>query len=277
MSVEDPKLRGGGKTFCLKVWDEVKAIISQWTGQELAYSGIYGIRVYKEGSILAPHVDRLPLVSSAIINVDQDVDEPWPLEVYGRDGKAVNITLEPGEMILYESHSTIHGRPFPLKGRYMANLFVHFEVVVPLNDNDKENSVGLPPYIISRSDLAKNWFKDNPGGRRPPVTSFIEGSTYAHFAAREGEIDQLVLEIQKQSSIVNDFDKDGYTPLHLAVKRGHIEIVKLLIGNGADKDMKSDDEYQATPLWWANTLHEEVHPVVKYLEAIGAAEVGVDL
>ena len=46
----------------------------------------YGIRVYKEGSILAPHVDRLPLVSSAIINVAQDVDEPWPLEVYGHDG-----------------------------------------------------------------------------------------------------------------------------------------------------------------------------------------------
>jgi hypothetical protein len=31
--------------------------------------------------------DRLPLVSSAIINVAQDVDEPWPLEVYGHDGK----------------------------------------------------------------------------------------------------------------------------------------------------------------------------------------------
>ena len=30
----------------------------------------------KNGAILAPHVDRLPLVSSAIVNVDQDVNEP---------------------------------------------------------------------------------------------------------------------------------------------------------------------------------------------------------
>jgi hypothetical protein len=55
-----------------------------------------------DGAILAPHVDRNPLVSSAIINVDQDVDEPWPLEVIGHDGIAVNITMEPGDLVLYE-------------------------------------------------------------------------------------------------------------------------------------------------------------------------------
>jgi hypothetical protein len=61
-------------------------------------------------------------VSSAIINVAQDVDDPWPLEVIGHDGKAVNVTMEPGDMVLYESHSVIHGRPFPLKGRFFANI-----------------------------------------------------------------------------------------------------------------------------------------------------------
>lgn len=62
-------------------------------------------------------VDRLPLVNSAIIQVAQDVDEPWPLEVYDHSGMAYNITLEPGEMVLYESATVVHGRPFPLKGR----------------------------------------------------------------------------------------------------------------------------------------------------------------
>ena len=28
------------------------------------------------------------------------MDEPWPLEVYGHDGKAVNVTMEPGDMVL---------------------------------------------------------------------------------------------------------------------------------------------------------------------------------
>lgn len=72
-------------------------------------------------------IDSLPLVLSAIINVAQDVDEDWPLEVIGHDGIAVNLTMQPGDMILYESHSVIHGRPYPLQGKYFANVFVHFE------------------------------------------------------------------------------------------------------------------------------------------------------
>jgi len=35
--------------------------------------------------------------------------------------------MKEGDMVLYESHSVIHGRPFPLKGREFANVFVHFE------------------------------------------------------------------------------------------------------------------------------------------------------
>ena len=124
VSVEDSKLRGGGYSLKQKLWNEAHDVISEWTGQELTQCSLYGIRVYHEGAILATHVDRLPLVSSAIINVDQDVDEPWPLEVIGHDGKAYNVTMEPGDMVLYESHSVLHGRPFPMKGRFMANIFV---------------------------------------------------------------------------------------------------------------------------------------------------------
>jgi prolyl 4-hydroxylase len=41
----------------------------------------------------------MPLVSSAIINVAQDLEEPWPLEVFGHDGVAHNVTMEPGDMV----------------------------------------------------------------------------------------------------------------------------------------------------------------------------------
>jgi prolyl 4-hydroxylase len=90
--VEDQSMNGGGVMLKQQVWDAARSTIEQWTGQRLAECSLYGIRIYEEGAILATHVDRLPLVSSAIINVDQDVDEPWPLEVIGHDGKAVNIT-----------------------------------------------------------------------------------------------------------------------------------------------------------------------------------------
>eukprot|EP00581_Thalassiosira_minuscula_P012124 CAMPEP_0183712682 /NCGR_PEP_ID=MMETSP0737-20130205/7752_1 /TAXON_ID=385413 /ORGANISM="Thalassiosira miniscula, Strain CCMP1093" /LENGTH=317 /DNA_ID=CAMNT_0025941341 /DNA_START=51 /DNA_END=1004 /DNA_ORIENTATION=+ len=112
------------------IWRELESKMRLWIphAQIFTRSDIYGIRVYRNGHILAPHVDRDPLVSSAIINVDQDgLAEPWPLEVYDHEGVAHNITIEPGEIILYESHSVIHGRPFALKGDYYANIFVHFK------------------------------------------------------------------------------------------------------------------------------------------------------
>lgn len=72
------------------IWKGAKAVVQNWTKQELRQCSLYGIRIYTEGSVLNTHVDRLPLVSSAIINVDQDLDEPWPLEVIGHDGNAHN-------------------------------------------------------------------------------------------------------------------------------------------------------------------------------------------
>lgn len=117
-------------------WELVRGIqkvLEAWTKSPLVLTSLYGIRIYQEGSILAPHVDRLPLVSSAILHIasssssNDDDEEPWMLEVIGHNGQAQNLTMQPGEMVLYESHSVIHGRPYPLKGKFYANLFVHFE------------------------------------------------------------------------------------------------------------------------------------------------------
>jgi len=189
-------LRGGGEALRTKVWDISKDILESWTGVELSPSSLYGVRVYTEGAVLAPHVDRNPLVISAIVNVAQDVDEDWPLEVIAHDGNAHNLTLEPGEMILYESHSVIHGRPFPLRGRYYANVFIHFEPLghglkneqthakVDLSilyqqawekqqskcsqDNDDDcklqidlnmEEVKIPPYILPGSEEGKRWLQ----------------------------------------------------------------------------------------------------------------------
>jgi len=108
----------------------VQDVLESWTNQRLVLTSAYGIRLYGEGAILAPHADRLPLVSSAIINIVQgNLAEPWALEVIGHDGIAHNITSTPSEMILYESASVIHGRPYSLKGEgaVYASLFVHFE------------------------------------------------------------------------------------------------------------------------------------------------------
>ena len=58
------------------------------------------------------HVDTANThVISAIINVDQDVDEPWRLLILDHEENEHWITMEPGDMVLYESAKMLHGRP----------------------------------------------------------------------------------------------------------------------------------------------------------------------
>jgi hypothetical protein len=64
-----------------------------------------------------------------------------PPDIYGDDRCAYNLSREPGGIVLHESHSFIHGHPFPLKGHFFANMFIHFQ---PLNE---EESVELPLNI----------------------------------------------------------------------------------------------------------------------------------
>jgi prolyl 4-hydroxylase len=88
-----------------------------------------------------------------------------PLEVYGHDGKATNVTMLPGDMVLYESHSVIHGRPFPMKGNFYANVFVHFEPIeaYPGVDASLNAAKDIPPYIIPGSPWEEEWKKSNQG------------------------------------------------------------------------------------------------------------------
>lgn len=241
VSVENTALRGGGARLKGKIWEAAKNTISEWTGQELTECSLYGIRVYYDGSVLAPHVDRLPLVSSAIINVAQDVDEPWPLEVIAHDGKAENVTMEPGDMVLYESHSVIHGRPFPMKGRYYANIFIHFEPVGhTLRHHNHETDAGedvdqkyrdaldrgsgghetdndgLPPYIIKGTPEEAHWRAQHPDGQKKKtkkLTAFATGSTSAHMAAQGGDIDSLKKALDEKKDLVSAEDANGWQPV----------------------------------------------------------------
>jgi len=177
VSVENATLAGAGPALKQRLWDAARDSLEEWTGQKLKESSLYGIRVYEKDSILSTHVDRMPLISSCIINVDQDVDEDWPIEVIGHDGKAHNITMEPGDMVLYESHSILHGRPFALKGRHYANVFIHFEPLVPIEQSNEDHPDDLPPYIQEGTVEAVKWRRHNPKYSHKVIkTDFLEVS-----------------------------------------------------------------------------------------------------
>jgi ankyrin repeat protein len=70
----------------------------------------------------------------------------------------------------------------------------------------------------------------------------------------------------------------SWTPLHEAVRGGHIEVVKYLLEQGADKDACTGVNGDGgTPLWWAKQTHGTDHEVITHLMDMGAIEMGPDL
>ncbi|CAM9557884.1 unnamed protein product [Heterosigma akashiwo] len=116
----------GGDTKT-KIFDKLMPFLSEWSGvEDLEATAMYGIRIYTNGAELRGHCDRTDTHAvSAIINVDQDVEEDWNLEIYNHAGVATNITMSPGDLVLYESASCQHGRPYAMKGNHYTNMFVH--------------------------------------------------------------------------------------------------------------------------------------------------------
>ena len=119
-----------------EIHDSLKSMMEKWCGKSLMPTFVYGIRVYKRGSILKSHQDRLEThIISAIINVDQQIDKDWPLSIDDNYYRNHEVILKPGEIIFYESGRLSHGRPTPLDGDSFANIFCHFKPVdyVPKN------------------------------------------------------------------------------------------------------------------------------------------------
>ena len=118
------------------ILEHMTPILEEWIGGEergtpLEYTSIYGMRIYTNGSMLMNHADRADTHAvSAILNVMQEgIRKPWPLSIMGHDGLTHEITMEAGEMILYESARLVHGRPHAFDGDRYCNGFVHMRPV----------------------------------------------------------------------------------------------------------------------------------------------------
>ena len=98
-----------------------------WSGTKLLPTYVYGIRIYNRGAKLNPHRDREEThIIGVIINIAQEVEKDWPLEIEDHQGKKHLLILKPGEIILYESALLDHGRPSPLEGKKFVNVFCHY-------------------------------------------------------------------------------------------------------------------------------------------------------
>ena len=112
-----------------KVHRQLLPLHEEWSGQKLIPTWVYGIRSYLNNVSLKMHVDRIETHHiSAIVIVDKDEREPWPLHIYDNFGKLHKVFAEPGQIILYESAKCMHGRPEPFQGNYFRNFYVHYRL-----------------------------------------------------------------------------------------------------------------------------------------------------
>ena len=118
-----PKLRQ-------QIHNTLKPLLEEWSGKQLNPTYVYGIRNYHRGAVLKTHRDRLEThIISTIINVDQNVDEDWPLVIDDNFYRRHHVILKPGDMVFYEGARLTHGRPFEFNGDSFANIFCHFSPV----------------------------------------------------------------------------------------------------------------------------------------------------
>lgn len=182
----------------------------------------------------------------------------------------------------------------------MANVFIHFEptghslrhgagagsgdhvdkkyrdsATKGIGGHESDHS-GLPPYIIPGTPEEKHWRSTHPGGYAPQKkSSFTTGSTDAHEAAKNGKLDDLHDHVKKDKGVVHKKDANGWTPLHEGARGGYLDVVKYLVENGADVNGTTSNG--ASTLWWAKQTHGSDHEVVKFLEEMGAIDVGPEL
>ena len=119
---------GLGAELEAKIAQTLKPLAETWSGiDELKLGKVYGIRRYTNGRYLTSHVDRADThIISAIINVGQKLNTPWPLYIMDHEQNHHKVYLQPGEMVWYESSRLPHGRLDRLDGEHFDNLFVHF-------------------------------------------------------------------------------------------------------------------------------------------------------
>lgn len=119
--------------FRARIQRELKPLIEEWCGTAVSPTWTYGARIYQRGARLLPHRDRLEThVLGASLNIDQSDKNYWPIRIQDHLYRWRSMSIQPGQMIFFESARLLHERPVPLRSDRYIGVFSHFLPVSPI-------------------------------------------------------------------------------------------------------------------------------------------------
>lgn len=137
------------------------------------------IEITNVGARLLTHVDREEThAASLIVNIAQEsIRQPWAVEIYDFANRLHEITMDPGDIVYYESARCLHGRMKPLEGAFYVNLFAHYR---PKGGDrrwySKPNPQGTPEQLhdIGQCQLEDNVVNCSKGRKLPFLSPQLE-------------------------------------------------------------------------------------------------------
>lgn len=146
----DPQVDAGYSAYGLNVSEALMQFLlphmERATGLKLFPTYSYG-RVYLKGATLAKHRDRPSCEISQSVMIGQTGDVPWPLYFESLTGKTVALTLEPGDLVVYQGMELTHWRE-AFEGETQLQLFLHYVRQDGPHANyryDMRERLGAPP------------------------------------------------------------------------------------------------------------------------------------
>ena len=106
----------------LELLIEKSMTVTQLVGETVLPTYSYA-RIYGHGDVLKDHTDKPECEISLIINLD--CDEVWDIHITKPDGVVKNVSLEPGDAMIYLGCSASHGRK-PFVGNHCTQVFLHY-------------------------------------------------------------------------------------------------------------------------------------------------------
>lgn len=100
------------------------------------------------------------------------------------------------------------------------------------------------------------------------------GATSAHSAAQMGSLERLK---KHSDEFLSRVDINGWAPIHEASRAGHLDVVRHLVDQGVDFNLRTSKGSGLSPRRLAEDNHGIEHSLSQYFDEIGALSLGPDL